>query len=69
MEDSLTLKKQNLYCEQTLSQKQIDRGFRKMEFRLRLISHANEYLWMKAALYWVPTIWQVNKSQTKQSRN
>lgn len=40
-----------------------------MEFRLRLISHANENLWIKAALEWVLTIWQINKSRTKQSRN
>lgn len=50
MEDSLTLKKQNLYCEQTLFQEQTDGGFGKLEFRLRLISYANESLWIKAAL-------------------
>lgn len=30
MEDSLTLKKQKLYCEQTLFQKQTEGGFGKM---------------------------------------
>lgn len=48
------LKKQNLYCEQTLFQEHTEWGW-KMQFRLRLNSHANKNLQIKAASQWVLT--------------
>lgn len=50
----MILKKQNLYCEQALFQEHTEGGW-KMQFRLRLNSHANKNLQIKAASQWLLT--------------